>query len=190
MSSFGQYTLDGVSGAELPALIAGFTIEQSQPFDKVHMFEIHLEEGESIVIKVFKDMVAVKLQGASGKRYHGSLGMLGSFDNEGLLLARDGATILDDPNAFAAEWQIKSDEALLFQTQREPQYPQACQMPSTTEQSRRKLGESLSIEAAEIACAKWPKGSISGCVHDVLATGGTIVSVFVPFFTNRVCALF
>lgn len=172
MSSFGQYILDGVSGAELPASIAGFIIEHSQPNDNVHMFEICLEEGESIVIKVFKDMVAVKLQGASGKRYHGSLGMLGSYDNEGLLLARDGATIVDDPNAFAAEWQIKSDEALLFQTKREPQYPLACQFPSTTQEGRRMLGESLSIEAAEKACAKWPKQLISGCVHDVLATNG------------------
>ena len=47
VSSFGQYLLDGVSAAKLPAVMAGlFTVEHTQPSDKVHKFEIHLDEEE------------------------------------------------------------------------------------------------------------------------------------------------
>ena len=170
VSSYGSYILDGVSAAEMPAKIAGFTVEHSNDSKHVHIFEIKLGLDESIVVKTFKDMVSVKLEGADSWRFHGSKGMLGSFDKNGLMLGHDDVTVFDDPNAFAREWQIKSDEPMLFQTRREPQYPQECQLPSIKKESRR-LGEATSMEAAEKACAAWPKDMISGCIHDVLSTG-------------------
>ena len=87
------------------------------------------------------------------------------------MLGRDGATLIDDPNAFGAEWQIKADEDMLFQASRQPQYPQECQLPVVEKESRRRrLGESIAVEAAEKACASWPKLLMNACVHDVLAT--------------------
>ena len=171
VTSFGGYFVDGVSGADMPAQIAGFTVDHFHPSKHVHIFEIQLEEGEKIVLKVFKDMVSVKLEGADAKRFRGSQGMLGSFDQKGLMLGRDGATLIDDPNVFGAEWQIKTDEDMLFQSSRQPQYPQECQLPAVEQESRRRrLGESIAVEAAEKACASWPKLLMSACVHDVLAT--------------------
>ena len=118
-------------------------------------------------------MVSVKLHETNPERFHGSQGMLGAYDSQGLMLARDGATILEDGNAFAAEWQIRDIDPVVFQTSREPQFPKACQLPSITqEESRRRLAESsVTMEAAEEACASWPNQSIGGCIHDVLATG-------------------
>ena len=173
MTSFGGYILDGVSSADMPNQIAGFTVNHHWPSKNVHIFEVLLKgDEEKIIVKVYKDLVAVKLHGASDDRFHGSLGMLGSHDNAGLMLARDGATILEDGNAFAAEWQIRDTEPMLFQTVRAPQFPEGCQLPSISqEESRRRLaGSSVTMEAAEEACASWPKESISGCIHDVLAT--------------------
>jgi len=156
----------------MPATLSGFTVEHFHQSKNVHIFEIQLGAGEKIVVKTFKDMVSVKFENADEKRFRGSQGMLGSYDKNGLMLARDGVTQLDDANAFAAEWQIKDDEPMLFQTRREPQYPRACRLPSAQVAETRRLGEStVSVEDAEIACASWPKEIASACVHDVLATG-------------------
>ena len=172
VTSFGGYMLDGVSRAEMPNKLAGFAVDHFQPSKNIHIFEIALNDNEKLVIKTFKDMVSVKLHGAKPDRFHGSQGMLGAYDSNGLMLARDGATILEDGNAFAAEWQIRDSEPMVFQTARAPQFPEACQLPTMTqEESRRRLAESsITMEAAEEACASWPKESISGCIHDVLAT--------------------
>lgn len=173
VSSFGECILDGVSAADMPNIIAGFTVQHSEPSKNVHLFEIVLDQDkdEKIVIKTFKDMVSVKLHGASPTRFHGSQGMLGSYDNNGLMMARDGATILNDPNEFAAAWQIKDDEAMLFQIRRVPQCPQACALPSENKavKRRRLASSSITMEEAEAACASWPAQLISGCVHDVIA---------------------
>ena len=173
VTSFGGYMLDGVSRADMPNQISGFTVDHFQPSKNIHIFEITLNDNEEkIVVKTFKDMVSVKLHGAKPERFHGSQGMLGAYDSQGMMLARDGATILEDGNAFAAEWQIRDSDPMMFQTARDPQFPQACQLPTTTqEESRRRLAESsITMEAAEEACASWPKQTISGRIHDVLAT--------------------
>lgn len=172
VSSFGGYMLGGVSAAELPNTIAGFTVQHSQPSANIHLFEILLDEDkdEKIVIKTFKDMVSVKLHGASPSRFHGSQGMLGNYDKNGLMMARDGVTVINDPNAFADEWQIKDVEPKLFQSRRRPQHPQACRLPSETKEKRRRLGSSsITMEEAEAACGSWPADLIPGCVHDVIA---------------------
>ena len=172
VTSFGGYMLDGVSSADMPNQIAGFAVDHFRPSKNIHLFEITLSDDEKIIVKVFKDMVSVKLHGAKPERFHGSMGMLGAYDSEGMMIARDGATILDDHNMFAAEWQIRDSEPMLFQTARAPQFPQACQLPTMSEEeSRRRLAESsITVEAAEEACASWPRQTISGCIHDVLAT--------------------
>lgn len=155
VTSFGGYMLDGVSRADMPNQIAGFAVKHFQPSKNIHIFEIALNgDEENIVVKVFKDVVSVKLYRANPERFHGSQGMLGAYDSQGLMLARDGATIVEDGDAFAAEWQIRDIDPMVFQAALEPQFPHACQLPSITkEESRRRLAESsISMEAAERAC--------------------------------------
>lgn len=50
------------------------------------------------------DMVNVKFENASSYFFHNSLGMMGHFET-GEMRARDGKTIISDPDAFGQEWQ-------------------------------------------------------------------------------------
>lgn len=170
VSSFGDYILNGVDGADLGLGISDLPIIYSHPSKHVYLFEVTVDGEEKIVLKVFKDMVSVKFENADSKRFHGSSGMMGDFET-GELLARDGATIISDPNEFAAEWQVRHDEPMLFQSVSGPQHPQACELPDPTRTGRRRLGESIALEAAEKACAHWDEDTRDICVHDVIATG-------------------
>lgn len=172
VSSFGQYALNGVSDADLFQKFAGYQVIHSQPSLKDHKFEIQITDEESIVLSTFKDMVSVKIVNAETSRFHDSVGMMGAFEN-GLMVARNGKTEIEDPEEFAAEWQVRGDEPMLFSTVSGPQYPQKCQMPnasSLTERTRR-LGESIAREAAEKACAHWTEATRDACVFDILETG-------------------
>jgi hypothetical protein len=170
VSSFGDYSLNGVSSAKLPGEISGFQVVYTQPNPNVHAFKILLGPNESILLTAFKDMVSVKIDEANADRFHGSLGMMGEFET-GKLLGRDGKTVMKDPNALAAEWQVRSDEPMLFQTVVSPQHPQPCVLPAAGSSVSRRLGSSIALSAAEKACAKWSAETRENCVHDVMATG-------------------
>jgi len=171
VSSYGEYAVNGVESAPMPTVLAGAFPVTHTGNKKIHLFEIELEAGEKIVLKVYKDMVSIKFMGTEADRFVGSFGLLGNFDKHGMMLGRDGITSFDDPNAFGDEWQIKDNEDMLFVADREPQHPQKCVMPAPIkEETSRRLGGPVVIEAAEAACAHWPKPLMSACVHDVLAT--------------------
>ena len=72
VSSFGQYSLNGVENAELPSTIGGFPIVHTQPNKKTHFFKIDLGQGEDISLKVFKDWVGVKINNAKHHHFAGS----------------------------------------------------------------------------------------------------------------------
>lgn len=174
LSSWGEHTLNGVAGGDLTETLAGYPITYSQPSDKVHSFEIQISEKETITLASFKDMVSVKFDAAEEERYQGSYGMLGGFSEKGAMIARDGKTVIEDPVAMAAEWQVRPEEdGMIFQTAKGPQYPAKCAMPDAKVKESRRLGSSLAVEKAEKACADagWDEASVSVCVHDVLATG-------------------
>ena len=170
VGSFGDYYLNGVDGARMPKKLSGYVVDHKLLSKKSHLFDILISGHESIKLKTFKDMVSVKIENASTSRFHDSLGMMGEFTT-GKLLARNGLDIIEDPNALAAEWQVRSDEPMLFQTALGPQHPQACEMPAKPAATSRRLGESLAINAATAACAHLNGKQKDGCVHDVLATG-------------------
>lgn len=164
----GNYILDGVSAAELPNTITGYNITHNLANKKYHTFEIHLDSNESIMVKTFKDWVSISVDNADPKRFKGSRGMVGDFDTR-LMLARDGKTALEnDPGAFAAEWQVRDDEPMLFHTAQYPQFPDACVIPDTKvlEGRRRRLGESISRDAAEEACGSWEENMKESCIFD------------------------
>lgn len=171
VDSFGDYYLNGVSTAELPGNISGYRIVRKQPSEKINIFEIHVTEMEKIVLKSFKDMVSVEIENADASKFQGSLGMMGAYES-GLMLASDGKTIVEDPFEFAAEWQVRMDEPMLFQTAQAPQHPRLCLMPSPLSQKDRQLGESfVSKAAAEKACAHLTGKARENCINDCMATG-------------------
>lgn len=174
VSSFGGYIYNGVSNANKSELsVGGFPVKYSQPSEKEHLFQIQFSDSETISLKTFKDMVSVSIDNADPVRYRHSLGMMGSFDEHGAMIARDGKTILENPADMAAEWQVQTDETVLFQAVQAPQHPAQCLMPDTeTNEFRgRRLGESHAREAAVKACAEWDADTRDACIFDVMATG-------------------
>ena len=151
-----------------------FAMEHTQIDKQKHEFEIFLthDTTERIVLATFKDMISVKIKHGSKGHFGDSMGLMGTFE-DGLMLARDGATIIAEPTSFGDEWQVKNEENL-FQTSRFPQYPEACVAPgdaASVKKLRRRLGEKLvSKEEAEKACAHLNDFQKTLCVFDVLAT--------------------
>lgn len=168
---FGGYIYNGVSAADTPVSLGDFSLTHTTIEDKnIHIFEIALGGEEKVVLRTYKDIVGVKI--LNGKSFSNSVGLMGEFGT-GKMLARDGQTILDDPNEFGEEWQVRESEAGLFQSIRSPQYPEKCVLPSTEDITEsRRLGEaSVGRSVAERACAWWGAANANRCVSDVLATG-------------------
>jgi hypothetical protein len=178
VESQGVYSLNGVTGTDLPSELSGFQFLHTQPTAKQHVFDIRLGGRESIKIKTYKDFVSVSFEQGQGKHFAKSVGLMGDFAM-GRMLARDGETVFDDANVFGQEWQVLDTEPDLFQTLRLPQYPLECIMPTPVQASqlRRRLSESNEAElAAEKACEHWGEGK-DDCVFDVLATGDLEMAV-------------
>lgn len=171
VSAWGQYILNGVSNVDMPNTIAGHGIEYTMQSDKQHTFVIDLSDGRHFTIKVFKDMVSFNFHlTGSDDEYAGTVGLLGHYKT-GAHMARDNVTILDDPNEFGQEWQIRDTDPKLFMVDREPQFPAKCIMPDATERASRRLRATVSSDAAELACAHIKQQEIRDmCVFDVIST--------------------
>lgn len=165
--------LNGINNADMPAMLADqYPVTYTRKSDKEHVFGIMVSDTESITISSFKDLVGVKFSNATYDHFGKSVGLLGDFAN-GELLGRDGI-VMEDPNEFGQEWQVLDTERKLFQVARAPQHPQKCNMPHpvAAENRRRRLGESVSEEAAKLACThRLSEKEIDMCVYDVMATG-------------------
>lgn len=170
VSSFGEYAFNSVDSAVLPAAMGGLPLSYVQQDERNSLFRVATKDTEALVIKTFKDMVSVNLNGTHAEDFGDSVGILGSFAS-GVKLARDGSTVLQDPNAFAMEWQVRPEEdGILFDEARQPQYPVQCKMPENKQESRRLRG-GISEEDAEVACDHIAEvGEKARCVFDVLAT--------------------
>jgi hypothetical protein len=163
-----------VAGANMLNEISGFSVTHTQPSDDLHVFGVKLYNNghERIKIKTYRDFVSVWVEKGKGIHFGDSVGLMGDF-SMGQMLARNGKTVIDGPNAFGQEWQVLDREPTLFQTVRFPQHPQVCTLPTPKQTSalRRRLSESTVDDlAAEEACAQWGKGK-EACIYDVLMTG-------------------
>lgn len=171
VSSWGEYFINSVEGAELPATIGGFKVSLARSNDKGEAYEIELSEFDRIYLRNFKKFVAVDIQ-VSSPVFHNSLGLMGNATT-GSWMARDGKTVLNNPIEFGQEWQVLDSEPKLFaNSNRAPQHPQTCKMPAdVTKDGRRMLrSTSISREAAEAACSHRVEDK-EDCVFDVMATG-------------------
>ena len=183
LSSFGDYILDGVSQAELPSTIGGYTIRKTVQTEKESKFEIQISEQKSIELSSFKDMVNVRTPVLNPVEFRTSKGLFGKFPT-GELVGRDGFTVFTDHNEFGQEWQVLDSEPKLFQDKsRFPQHPHhKCVLPDPAKDSRRRLGETVAREAADSACSHW--GDLKEmCITDGRLNAIPVCSLFSALFS-------
>lgn len=176
VTSWGEYWMNGVGGADLEFMGDDFFVTHTADGKKKHRFVIQTNEEaqEAIVVKTFKDMVSVTVENATEANFGSSVGMMGSF-KDGSLVGRDGATVIQKEvgivNAFGKGWQVLESEPLLFIVPTDKSFG-TCAAPSATDTSRRRLGEGVSMEDAERACAHHEDSQKRDmCVFDVVAMG-------------------
>jgi cell division septation protein DedD len=169
------YWLNGQQGAgdgvlEEGSSIAGYFIS----FRKVHShqreYTIHISKEEKIVFIAWKDFVRVDVKGASTNNFHGSLGLMGSFDERGVKVGRDKVTVFENINEFGMEWQVLSSDAKLFHEDDGPQHPAMCEIPTKTALRRRLAESTISLAEAEVACSHVKGEERDLCIYDVMAT--------------------
>jgi len=184
VTSWGEYAINRIGAVALNShgggsvrrgdvvsTLGGYPIFHTKKDDKMNVFEVMLPHNQTIVISNLKDLVSVKINHASRQYFGNAVGLLGNF--HGTMLARDGVTDLhDDSNAMGQEWQVRDTDPMLFRSARAPQFPAKCRLPDVAEKEARRLGEGISEEAAEIACAhvKGEAQAFAACVYDVTAT--------------------
>jgi hypothetical protein len=169
------FWLNGVKGPwngamRSDATIKGFSITYRRMNSFQRAYTIHISNEEQIEFQTWGDFVRVDVKGASSNSFHGSLGLMGAFDQKGAKLGRDGVTVFDDVNEFGMEWQVTSSEAMLFHEADGPQHPEKCVLPSATSLKRRLAESLISQEEAEIACSRVSGEARDLCVFDVMAT--------------------
>jgi hypothetical protein len=153
----------------LPFTISGYPITYRRLNSKQHEFTIDLGGNEKIIMKTWNELVRLDITGATSRDFGNSSGLMGTFGN-GVHMARDNKSILQDVNKFGQEWQVRVYEPKLFHSVEGPQAPEQCILPSTSS-LRRRLGESLiTQEEAESACSKVTESDRDLCVFDVMAT--------------------
>jgi hypothetical protein len=172
VNAYGVYFLNGVESADLKgAMMAGlYPVTHVQKDEKTHVFNITLgsRPDQVIELKSFKDLVSVRPVQAYSDDFENSVGMLGNY-HTGALLGRDGRVVIDH-DEFGNEWQVTADEPKLFQSP--SPIEGKCRMPSKTAGvERRRLGETISEEAARKACSEVDHIHFENCVYDVMATG-------------------
>ena len=160
-----NHLINGKANAKLPAFIGGYTVTMGSPAPHIRHYVVHLGDGEMIHIKTFNEFVWIEVKGPRNEDFIGSHGLLGSFEN-GHMVARDGKTIVTDPNEFGMEWQVRDTDPQLFHSVEGPQYPQQCLMPKHPKVELR-LGEK---DAAMKACAHVDVRKRHECIADVLST--------------------
>ena len=169
VGSYGGYFVNGISNAEMPAMLGDFPVHYEKKSDDLHILTVDMGSHGSVALKVYKDLVGLKFDGAKEGDFGDSVGLMGSFA-AGSHIARDRQTILEDVNEFGQEWQVQEGEPQLFVSKAGEG---KCALPSPKRQSvKRRLGETISVEAAEMACSHIKEGhGHEQCVYDVIATG-------------------
>ncbi|CAB9500148.1 expressed unknown protein [Seminavis robusta] len=175
-----EYYVNGKPGPHeehskaMPFTIAGHKVRFRVKSKTQFQFKIFLEDDQNIVIRSVKDFLKVDVQNHKKATFGTSRGLLGSYE-DGLMLARDGATILEDANEFGQEWQVRSDEPMLFHSVEGVQHPQACTIPNAEQkdQRRRLIEEAvlISYDEAAKACMTEAGTDLIECINDVMITG-------------------
>jgi hypothetical protein len=163
--------------------VAGFLVRYREVTGRVGLtreVNIYLEGSKEILrLKAFKSFVRIDIAWTGSKNYDNSMGLLGSQAHNGLRLARDGKTFIEDVNAFGQEWQVQPMvDGQLFHSYENAVVGKKCVLPPSMDseelamRQQRRLAESgMTLEDAEDACDHLvdPEEK-QACVFDVLAT--------------------
>lgn len=100
--------------------------------------------------------------------------MIGDWSTGGMM-SRNASSIIEDPSAFAREWQVREElDGKIFLEDRAPQYPAYCWMPE--QQLHLRGGGNKALRAAaEQKCSAWGDDK-DDCIFDVMATGDISVA--------------
>jgi hypothetical protein len=178
VASYGDISVNGVDTPDFDDdsvnQLAGYGIVHTMVNKKKHSVDVVLGPNTNITLGSYKHLVSVSVvSGGMGSKFFGeSSGLMGSYS--GVLLARDGVTVMDDMNVFGQEWQVRSEEEpMLFRSAREPQFPEKCVLPTVqaARTKRRRLGETIARKIAEKACARASDNAFNACVFDVMSVG-------------------
>lgn len=150
--------------------IGGYPIKFKRMSKDLRRFEIALENGDKVIFKVYKDLVRAQLHAHDAENFGTAIGLMGQWPS-GKKMNREGTTELTDYDEFGQEWQVIAMEPQLFHEVdgQVPQAPQKCEMPSATATKRRLAESTITLEEAQIACARVAVDERDMCVFDVLA---------------------
>ncbi|KAL7559155.1 hypothetical protein ACA910_010095 [Epithemia clementina (nom. ined.)] len=165
-----EYWINGKANPGLPAMLGGmYPLTKEAQTLKRRIYLIDLGNGEHLIIKTYKMMVTVAMEGSTVSNFGNSVGLMGDFDT-GLKLGRNGTVSFTDPHEFAFEWQVRPGvDPFLFRSEKGPQYPQKCLLPDKERRHGRRLGQ-LNDETAFKACAAAASArDVDSCMYDVLA---------------------
>ena len=173
VASWGDYAVNGVDSpfwGGRAGKIGGYDLYRTQVSAKKATYDIVLGPGENITLASYKHLVSVHLNVPDHEKYFAMAeGIIGAYNGD--LLSRDGKTIMEAGDAFGQEWQVTSEEPMLFRSARAPQYPAKCNLPAPKSSTTRRLGATIAEEAAKKACAHKVGAAFNNCVYDVMAVG-------------------
>lgn len=133
----------------------------------LQIYRVYITDSEWVEVKVFKSFLSVRVIGATNENFMHASGILGDFYT-GRMIARDGSTIITDPEEFGQEWQVNNEDGNLFVEAPEQQFPTQCLAPQ--KKDARKLTHGISLAQANAACEHLSE-DIDSCVYDIMATG-------------------
>jgi len=158
------------AGTELTSTLSGYPLIFKKLSRKKREFVVKLGKGDKIVFTTWNTFVGVHIRNANADHFQKSVGLMGSFP-EGLKLARDNTSVVDDSNIFGQEWQVLASEPKLFRNIEGPQHPIGCEIPAHSEMRRRLEESTVTIHEAKKACANVNADVMDLCVFDIMATG-------------------
>lgn len=85
--------------------ITGFDVHHKQLKSGRHRFHILLGGGDAISIESFKGFVSASVKAVHAENFKNAKGLMGTYP-EGVKLARDGKSVMEDPIEFGKEWQV------------------------------------------------------------------------------------
>jgi len=166
------------NGMILTSNLSGYPINYKQSSEKQREFVIELGKGDNIVFSIWNLFVGVHVKNARKEHFQNSAGLMGSFP-QGLKLARDNVSIMDNSNSFGQEWQVLASEPNLFHDIEGPQHPTSCEIPTSFEMRRRLKESTFTIKEATKACANVKADVIDLCVFDVMVTNdGSLAGLY------------
>ena len=164
----------------LPSAFDGFKLIRTTKGTKSNILAYKLDFGQDRFVEVrCNKKMGMLLFIDVGGTFSDSKGLLGNSATEGLY-SRDGSIDLTGQwNSLAEEWQVRSDEPVLFREVRHPQFPAGCSYESSNSRSstnlRRRLLDGttgVSEDVAKKACANAASGTMMEyCIADVMVTG-------------------